>query len=299
MKDRRPPLYLITGIVIGVLAGLFIAYVVLPVRYANTAPDTLSTVQKGDYRSLVGRAYLYEADAGRAFSRLALLQDTDIHAALVAESQQLAASNGDVLSARGLALLAADVAQPGQIITPLVTVVVVQPTGTPVPTQFPTEPTSTELVPSKTPQSTKTPAMVTETAVTVTNTPFATLTPRPSATPKPTQGAPYVLVNQSGDCAKNEVGSLLIVNVLDSAGNGAPGVKIEISLPTGGSEDFYTGLYPEISDGYADYTMNAKTTYSLRVGLGGDPTTGLQLPQCTTGDGKAYTVDLVLTFKQQ
>jgi hypothetical protein len=291
MKDHRPPLYLITGILIGVLSGLLIAYVILPIRYANTTPAMLSASQKEIYRALIGRAYLYEADAGRAFSRLALLQDNDLNAALVAGSQQQAASDGDPIAAHGLALLSAYIQQPGQVITPLVAL----PTEVPSATSSPTGQVTLTAVATATLKVTLSPSQTPA----PTETPFATFTPRPSATPQPTQGAPYALVSQSGDCTKNEKGSLLIVNVFDGAGNGVPGVKIEVSLPNGGSEDFYTGLYPEINAGYADYTMDPSMTYSLRVGLGGDPATGLQLPQCTDGNGKSYTVDLVLTYKQQ
>jgi hypothetical protein len=286
MRDKHPPLYLLTGIILGILAGLLIAYVILPVGYADTTPDTLSSSQRQVYASLIGRAYLYEADSGRAFSRLALLQESNLNSVLVAQAQQLVAAGGDTESARGLALLAAEMNQPNLVITPLV--------------QSTEQPTSITATPDATiATSTPNPTEASPTATQPTATPFFTLTPRPSATPSPTQGAPYQLVSQSGDCAKNDKGTLLIVNVLGSNGNGIPGVKIEISLPNGGSEDFYTGLYPEINNGYADYTMDANTTYTIRVGSGGQPVTGLQVPQCTGSDGKSYTVDLVLTFKQQ
>jgi hypothetical protein len=294
MKDHRPPLYLFTGIIIGVLVGLLITYVLLPVRYTNTAPDTLSAAQKEIYRSLVGRAYLYEADSGRAFSRLALLQDNDLNTALVAQSQQLAAEGTDLLSARGLALLASAMTQPGLVITPLIGV---------TPTAAATKSQPATRTPAPTPTSppaitATTPVHVTRTPVQPTSTPFATFTPRPSATPAPTQGAPFQLVSKSGDCDKNPRGALLTVNVLDASGNGLPGVKIEISLPNGGSEDFYTGFYPEIGEGYADYSMSPDITYSLRVGIGGEPVVGLQLPQCNGSAGQSYTVDLELVFQQ-
>jgi len=38
MRDKHPPLYLLTGIILGILAGLLIAYVILPVSYAYTTP---------------------------------------------------------------------------------------------------------------------------------------------------------------------------------------------------------------------------------------------------------------------
>lgn len=296
MNDRRPPLYLLTGIVIGFLLGLLIAYVILPVRYEDTSPATLSSTQKDVYRSLVGRAYLYEADSRRAFSRLALLQDNDLNSALVAQSQQMLAANEDAESAHGLALLANVFAHPDQVITPLVqSTAFISETATPLPI------TITAMASSTT--TTQMAVNATATPIQPTATPFATLTPQPTVTPKPTQGAPYQLVNPDPkdeiNCDISKGSSLLMVDVYDAAGNGVAGVQVEISLPNGGSTDFYTGLYPEINNGYADYTMSAGITYSIRVGIGGDIITGLSIPQCTANDGKSFAGNLELTFKQQ
>ena len=304
MKEKHPPLYLLTGIILGVLTGLLIAYVILPVQYADNQPSTLSSAQKEVYRALVGRAYLYEADSGRAFSRLALLQDSDLSSVLQAQSQQMLAASADVESARGLALLAAAANHAGQVITPLV----------PIPTAIETtvSPTSTAtntatLVPTMTITPTGIPAtstrvitvlVVTSTPTQLTSTPFATFTPRPSATPQPTEGAPYELTGQKEVCDDGVSAALLMVEVEDAAGNGVPGVMIEITLGNGGTTDFYTGLYPEIDSGYADYSMSAGSTYSIRVGSGGNPVKGLSIPQCTTAAGKSYEGGLKLTFKQ-
>jgi len=293
-RDRQPPLYLITGIVLGLLAGLLAAYVILPVRYANTSPSTLSSAQKDIYRALVGRAYLYEADSGRAFSRLTLLQDVDPKAVLVAQSQQMLAANGDAEAAQGLGLLAV-----GQAITPLPGPTEAAEPATVTPTPTPDPPKAGTAETSATPAQAETKAATaTVTPTQPTATPFATFTPRAQATPKPTQGAPYVKTDQKPVCDANAEGPLLMVEVYDSAGNGVPGVKVEISLPNGGSTDFYTGLYPEIDEGYADYTMNAGDTYSLRVGIGGDAVSGLTSPQCNAADGSTYAGSLQLTFKQ-
>ena len=161
MREKSPPLYLLTGIIIGVLAGLLLAYVVLPVRYADTAPATLSTEQKNIYRALVGRAYLYEADSGRAFSRLALLQEPELNSILVAQSQQILAAGGDVDSARGLSLLAAVQTHPEQVITPLVQY-------TPIPETDATLLASVTVAPSPT----VTPTVASETPSQPTATPF-------------------------------------------------------------------------------------------------------------------------------
>jgi hypothetical protein len=284
MKEKAPPLYLITGIVIGVLLGLLLAYGLFPVRYTGTTPDTLDASAKDTYRQLVGKAYLYEADSGRAFSRLALLQDADLQAELVKQSQQLAAEGTDTQAARGLALLSAVFTQPNLVITPLVTA-------------LPAVTETSALVESVTP--TQGPIEATETPVQPSATPFATFTPRPTATALPTQGAPYTLVSDpKEDCSVGAQEGLLIIYVRDANGDGVAGVKIEISQPGGGSSAFYTGLYPEIDNGYADYTMEAGETYNLRVGIGGNLISGLQMPVCSDG-GNSHSGSLTLVFKQQ
>jgi hypothetical protein len=276
MRDRQPPLYLITGIIIGLLAGLFVSYVLLPVRYSDTSPDTLSTEQKAVYRALAARAYLYEADQSRAFSRVALLGDANVGETLVGQAQEIVADGGDALAARGLALLASALTNPETFITPLASLQGVQAT---------------------TVDLTQSPA-VTETPVPASPTPFMTYTPRPTATPKPTQGSPYQLVGQPESSCEPGSPSLLKVYVYDSQGKGVSGVRIQISIPDGGSNDFFTGLYPELSNGYADYEMTSGSIYSLRVGDGGDILSGLTAPQCEKSDGSTYPGSLVIKFKQ-
>jgi hypothetical protein len=262
MKDRQPPLYLITGIIIGLLIGLFVSFVLLPVQYTDTSPDTLSEEQKDVYRALAARAYLYDADQARAFSRIALLGDANV---------------GDVQAARGLALLASVLTNPETFITPLASIQIIQTTPT----------SSTQDM------------EITDTPVPASPTPFMTYTPRPTSTPQPTQGAPYQMVGDpSNICDPGNATSLLMVYVYDTEGNGVSGVKIQISVSDGGSSDFYTGLYPEINRGYADYEMAAGNTYSLRVGDGGEIIPGLSIPQCEKSDGSTYPGSLEIKFKQ-
>lgn len=277
MKDRQPPLYLITGIIIGLLVGLFVSYVLLPVRYTDTSPDTLTNEQKDVYRALAARAYLYDADQARAFSRIALLGDEYAGNALVSQAQQMVSNDGDVLAARGLALLASVLTNPETFITPLASIQVNQSTPT---------------------NSTQNPE-ITDTPVPATPTPFMTYTPRPTSTPQPTQGSPYQLVGDPKSiCDPGSSATLLRVYVYDAQGKGVSGVRIQISVPDGGSNDFYTGLYPEISSGYADYEMTAGDTYSLRVGEGGEIIPGLTIPQCEKSDGSTYPGSLEIKFKQ-
>jgi hypothetical protein len=272
-------LYLITGIVLGVLCGLALAYWVFPVRYTDTQPATLSEPQKAVYRALVGRTYLYEADAKRAFSRLSLLADTDMGAAMVVQAQQMLAGGEEAESARGLALLAALLTQPGHQITPLAS----QPQAETAtqPPDLPTvlSETSTDVMPTKTP--------------------FATFTPRPTPTARPTQAAPYELVSRKEVCKGADAPNLLKIFVLDASGNGIPGVEIDISKQDGNYFSFYTGFYPEIDPGYADYLMVPQETYQIRVGEGGDLVGDLTPAQCTDSGGKTYWGGLELKFKQK
>lgn len=280
MKRREsPPLYLITGIVLGLLCGLVLSYWVFPVRYTDTQPSTLSESQKAVYRGLVGRTYLYEADAQRAFSRLNLLGDTDMGAEMVVQAQQMLANGGDATAARGLALLASLLTQPGQQITPLAAV---------------SEAATATIAPL-----TPTTVVGTATKVNPTNTPFATFTPRPTPTARPTQAAPYALVSTKEICKGADRPNLLKIYVLDASGNGIPGVEIDISKQDGNYFSFFTGFYPEIDPGYADYLMVPQETYQIRVGESGDLTGDLTPAQCSDSAGKSYWGGLELRFKQK
>lgn len=281
MNEKRGSFHLLTGAVIGVLLGLLISLVLLPVQYTDTEPSTLKEIDRAAYREVIARAFLVEADTPRALARLALLEDTNPGAALVEQAQMVLASGEKDLEARALALLAAAVNQPSMVITPLT---VVLPSAIP-------EVTITATAPAL--QTTITPI-----EILATRTPAATVTPRPTFTPQPTQGAPYELLEQGNVCDPEMKESLIQVYVSDAAGNPVPGVKIEISQPNGGVETFYTGLYPEISLGYADYTMTQGMTYNLRVGEAGQLVLNLSIPVCEDQEGQEYPGSIRLDYQQ-
>ncbi|NPA30376.1 MAG: hypothetical protein GXO37_00065, partial [Chloroflexi bacterium] len=60
-RRERPPRrghgYLLTGLLLGFGLGLFIAWVLAPVRYTDTAPDRLRADFKDAYRTLIALAY--------------------------------------------------------------------------------------------------------------------------------------------------------------------------------------------------------------------------------------------------
>ena len=273
MRSKQGNWHLLTGTLLGLVLGVVFSLWVLPVRYIDTDPSTLRSSDRALYRELVARAYLVEADTGRALARIGLLKESNPSSALISQAQNMLANNGDELTARGLALLGAAVGQPSLRITPL-------PAGGATP--------SVSALVSQTPlpgNETITPSL----AVSATRTPFATFTPRPTATPSPTPGAPFVLVKQEPICDPLPQVPMLEIEVKDANGKPIPGVKIQLSQVNGGSETFYTGLYSEVNDGYANYVMTSGMEYALRVGEAGQLVSGLKIPTCGAGSpGSIY-----------
>ncbi len=80
------------AILVGTAVGLFYGWVINPVRYVDTTPDTLRIDYKSDYVLMVAEAYSAEGDLALAARRLALLGATHPaeitrQALLFAESQ--------------------------------------------------------------------------------------------------------------------------------------------------------------------------------------------------------------------
>lgn len=115
------------GMLLGLAGGLYYAWLVNPVEYVETAPDSLRQDFREDYLALIGAAYAGTGDLIRARARLALFPDLDPQEDLPPIAQQrFAAGLGD---AGGLAQLAADLVQ--------------APAATPTPTSSSTRPTIT------------------------------------------------------------------------------------------------------------------------------------------------------------
>lgn len=278
MREKRGNWHLLTGLIIGALIGLMISVVMMPVKYVDTEPFALEPGDRDVYRGLIARAYLVEADNGRAFARLEQLGDVSAADALVAQAQMELGAGSNETESRALALLAVAVKENSLQITPLPRVLI---DATAIPTA-----TATIAVEN------------TPTGIAATRTPAVTITPRPTITPQPTQGAPYELVEQTDVCDPELQESLIQVYVYNKNEKPVAGVRIEISVPDGGVEGFYTGLYPEISLGYADYAMVEGMIYNLRVGEAGQLIQNLSIPQCESDEGSKYPGSIQLIFKK-
>ncbi|OQA15531.1 MAG: hypothetical protein BWY63_02911 [Chloroflexi bacterium ADurb.Bin360] len=104
--NNQSHLYLITGLILGAALGLLISLVIAPVVHQVALPQELSTQAKAEYRLDIARAYQAAPNPERALSRLALLNDPDPSAALIAQAQELLASGGSEDAARALVSLA-------------------------------------------------------------------------------------------------------------------------------------------------------------------------------------------------
>lgn len=276
MNERRGAWHLLTGVLIGIALGLVFSLFILPVQYVDTDPSTLRQEERDVYRGLIARAYLVEGDTPRALARLALLQDGNPMNAIVEQAQGLLGEGGDENLARALALLAAAQSQPSALITPL------PRNGAET---FEVTETTAEVSPSPTVEK-------------PTKTPRATVTPRPTFAPSPTLGNPFYLQDRKEVCNPKLTPGLLMVFIKDAQGNGVPGIKVEVSLPAGGFETFYTGFYPEVDPGYADYVMTVGMTYNLRVSDNSDLEMGISIPDCINDQGEHYPGAIRLNFRQ-
>ena len=286
-EEQRGSWYLLTGLLIGLALGLLYTWVISPVQFTDTAPSSLRSEFKDAYRSLIAQAYLADNDIGRARSRLDLLKDSRPSYELGAQAQRILAQGGSQAEARALAQLSTDLER--QPITPTTS----NPAGsagtaTPAGTQTPAVVPSATLDESQM-VSTPTPAP------TATATPFVTFTPRAAMIDQPKLSGPLSLKDRKTFCSTDLPEGLLQVEVKDKDQQSVAGVRVDVTW-NGGQDTFYTGLYPEIDSGYADFTMAPNITYSLRAGDGGQTVSDLSPGQCTDKSGKSYLggVKLVL-----
>jgi hypothetical protein len=102
---KRDAWYLLTGLILGVILGLFYTWVIDPVVYETTLPANLREEDKNTYRHMIAQVYAAAGNLERAALRLEVLADDDPVYALGAQAQKSLAE-GHPDEARALALLA-------------------------------------------------------------------------------------------------------------------------------------------------------------------------------------------------
>jgi hypothetical protein len=300
MNDRRGPWYLLTGLVIGLALGLVYAWVIRPVQFTNTFPSTLRADYKDRYRALIAAAYMADGNLVTARARLVLLQDQDPYRTLAEQAQRTLAEGKSPQEARALGLLAVALGQaPVPLPGPSGSPSAVAPAATTTP--LAANPLSTATVTSTlgsgailslTIQTPTVPAVKTPLQ------PTATDTPLPTRTPVPTPAAPFVLLGKEKVCDPNLSVPLIQVQAQDADGRPVPGVEVIINWGSSEENHFFTGLKPELGQGYADFTMTPGVVYSLRLAGGGQPIPDLQASECEAATGDRYWGSWALLFGQ-
>jgi hypothetical protein len=285
---KRFPWEVIPVLALGIGLGIFYAWMIAPVRYINTTPNTLRADFKDQYRMLIAASYASTHDLARAKSRLELIGDADPVQALTAQAQRMLADGQPFDVVQQVAILADDLQSGVAHIPP--TAVTESSTSLESPTSTPTA----VLPKTETPQT----APIESPTVEIINTVIPmTITPRPTHTPAPTAGAPFILLSNDKVCNPNLTDGLLQISVIDSHHHQMPGVEIIITWD-GGEEHFFTGFKPDIANGYADYIMQANVAYTVRIAESGTPVPNLIAPACTDSSGQTYTGGFHLTFQQ-
>lgn len=296
---RRIPWISLFALLAGLGLGLVYAWSISPARVIDAEPFTLRADFKDHYRSAIAAAYSATGDLARAQARLSLLGDTDSIEALNAQAQRMLASGQAFDEADQMVALASALDQ-NTINIPTATPTTQRtgniPNATNTSNIIVTINASTSTFPASTSEvpiePTETPAPVIETQAT-----SVAVTPRPTRTLIPTAGAPFKLTGQESVCDPNLPDGLLQVLVFNSNRRQMPGIEILITWE-GGAENFFTGLKPELGNGYADYTMSADLVYTLQLKSGSDIASGLRTPTCQTPGDEAYSGGIKLTFQE-
>jgi hypothetical protein len=285
---KRIPWEIVLALLVGLGLGLVYSWMISPRQIVDAEPMALSPEFKDQYRSVIAAAYNATGNLPRAQARLSLLGDPDPIEALNAQAQRMLASGNQFEHPDQVAALALALDD--------------DPNNAPVSTSI-TEFTnnldnpSTATMPPPPPDV---PILLTETPETIEPQPAVTVsvpTPRPTRTPIPTLGAPFALTGQETVCDSNLPDGLLQVLVLNSNRRQLPGVEIVITWD-GGKEQFFTGLKPELGNGYADYIMIQDVTYAIQLARGSDVALGIVAPTCQTPSGETFFGGIKLTFQQ-
>jgi hypothetical protein len=294
--ERRSPLFLLTGVVIGFALGLVYAWVFTPVESVETLPVTLQEDYKDFYREMIAVAYIASGDLGRAKARLDLLGDEDPVRALTVQAQLTLGEDGSEDIAQALGVLAAHLAGDPDFLPTEKTEPPEETESEPAPTDGVSPPTET---PTSSPTHTATDAPETEQPDSTgeTEVPAQTTTLLPSVTPTAIQSAPFTLLEIALDCGIEYQAPLIQVYAVNAVNIPVPGAEAFV-IWDGGRDNFFTGFKPEFGLGYADFEMTPEITYVLQLVDGDKPVPGLVAQECEGDGGERYWGSWRLTFKQ-
>jgi hypothetical protein len=287
---RHAGLQLALAILGGFGLGLAYSWMLSPVTYVDASPAILRADFKDQYRLLIAASYASTQDIARARARLELLGDMDPVAELSAQAQRMLATGETFERVRPIAQLATDLQQ-GFVSIPFTNTPIAPAVDTPIAET----PFVEETFPTETPFNPE-PTVFFE-GTQLAPPPELTPTPRPTFTAQPGPQAPFTLVGQDTICDPTLRDGLLQFMLMDARRRQAAGIRIIVTWENGESQ-FFTGLKPELGNGYADFLMKDDTIYSIRLVEGGSFVSNISAPTCTDENGSTYSGGLLLTFQQ-
>ena len=298
---RRIPWSSLLALLAGLGMGLVYAWTISPVRVSDSQPAALRADFKDHYRSAIAAAYSATGDLARARARLSLLGDSNSIEALNAQAQRRLASgaSGEAFDEADQVVALASALDQNAASIPTATAMAQSAANTPEPVDTAIVVVTINAATSTFPASTsEVSAEPTETSPVIeTQTTSIAATPRPTRTFIPTAGAPFKLTGQDSVCDPNLPDGLLQVLIFNSNRRQMPGIEILITWE-GGAENFFTGLKPELGNGYADYIMSPDLIYTLQLRSGSDIASGLSTPTCQTPNGETFSGGIKLTFEE-
>ena len=271
--------------ILGAALGLLYSWIISPVSYVNTSPNTLRPDFKDQVRASIAAAYAGTGNLERARARLALLGDVDMAGALNAQAQRMLAAGDSPISVQHVVDLAGNLQLQAPVGSP--TAFVYVPSARLTATASPRAGPSPDMTQTNIPQQTIEPPPT-----------ISTPTRPPTRTPTPSAGAPFELFSRETLCDAGLQQGLIQVIVTDFHRHQLAGAEIIVAWDSG-EEHFFTGLKPELGDGYADYAAQSGVTYSVRIASGGAAVTGLTPPTCSADQAAPFTGQIKLTFQQK
>ena len=264
-RRLSPTGWLLLSLVIGLVGGLYYAWVIDPVIFTDASPARFSDQHRETYIILVSQSYAVNENWPLAQQRLAALDDLDIANTVNALLETAVREQRPAPLLEQLAVVARQLGAEGQAIAlfaPTLPASEVQPTPT---AAIVTTPTAT-------------PTAIATASPTAVPTATGTATRPATATPQPN----YRLTEQTRLCAEDEPISRIEVIVVDAFLDDLPGIEIEVSWQNG-RDAFFTGFKPENGRGYADFDMSPDISYIVRLPDGSPEVSGLRIEECASG----------------
>lgn len=280
-ERHHPPYYLLTGLILGLALGFGITFLFFPVHYTNVPPETLQSVDKDQYRLMIASAFQANNDLGRAQARLGVLREDNLAEILLQQAQRSQLrSDAQLLLKLSQALQKTTTSENTTGVMASATPGIIQATQTK--SADPSAEATSLPVRSATPLSTKQ---------------LSIRTPLAESSQVSSLYIPFRLVEEKSICDPTYKDSLIQVEVVDKKEKPISNARVFVTWD-GGQDVFYTGYFPEISSGYADFSMAPAINYSVRIGEIGEVIENISAPECSDDNGNQYWGSISLLFAE-